>query len=52
MDQGKSYNKSFKFVPALRASTGRGSAAPLNSDVISTRVYEKFPNYHSGLNTR
>jgi len=26
-------NKSLKYVPALRASTGRGKAAPLNSDV-------------------
>ena len=24
------HNKSFKYIPALRASTGRGSAAPLN----------------------
>ena len=35
----KIYNKSFKFVPGLRPSTGRGSATPLNSNVIRTWRY-------------
>jgi hypothetical protein len=31
------HNKSFKFVPGLRPSTGRCSATPLNSDVMCAK---------------